>query len=117
MKTWFNFLSLSYPAGTQQVSWGKKEKRGKEEGVSEKQTESLPEQVLHFLKRPPNNRGEIHWVTCPPHTLQKKATVLQIQKKLFNGLHFSLTSQMPCNQYMLHCSKHVQLMYELPGTE
>jgi hypothetical protein len=73
MKTWFNFLSLSYPAGTQQVSWGKKGEKGeKKEGVSEKQTESLPEQVLHFLKRPPNNGGEIHWVTCPPHTLQKK---------------------------------------------
>lgn len=86
MITWFNFLSLSYPAGTLQVSWGKKE------GLSEKQTECLLEQVLHFVKRPPKQQRRNSLGNMPSLTLQKRTMALQIFKKLFIGLHFSLTS-------------------------
>jgi hypothetical protein len=75
-----NLGQFSFPVIPSRYTAGVMGKKGEKKVVSEKQTECLPEQVLQFLKCPPNNRGEIHWVTCLPHTLQKKSTVLQIQK-------------------------------------
>jgi hypothetical protein len=49
MKTWFNFLSLSYTAGTQQVSWGKKGEKG---GCFRKTNRKLARAGASFFETP-----------------------------------------------------------------
>ncbi len=107
MKPWFYFLSLSYTAGYTAGVMGKK--RGKGGCFRKNKQKACESKCFIFLKHPPNNRGEIHWVTCPPHTLQKKTTFLQIQNQLFIGFHFSISNSHLEYHYRFLCFAFVSI--------